>query len=125
MRKKTTAVVLAVLVFSLIAASAASLGGITTADIGAEVDVVASCDTDGVTVSFGTTFDGTEYVVDSVTVSGIDAPCIGQDLSVTLSGLVGPDVEVGPQAVAGASETIAVPDYSAEDLNGVAVLITG
>ena len=51
LRRKLTAVVLAVLVFSLIAASAASLGPITVNDdLGASTAVVSSCDTDGVTV---------------------------------------------------------------------------
>ena len=49
MRKKLTAILLAALAFGLIAASAASLGGINSSDLGADASVVAACDTDGVT----------------------------------------------------------------------------
>lgn len=92
MRKKVLAVVLAVLVFSLIAASAASLGGINTSEVGADATFVGSCDTDGVDAVFGDpTVDASgRYVVASVTISDIDANCLGQRLSVdvTDAGLV-------------------------------------
>ena len=54
MRRKLTAVVIAVFVFGLITASAASLGGINTdADLGADTNTIAACDAgDGVVASF-------------------------------------------------------------------------
>ena len=97
MRKKLTAVVLAVLVFSLIAASAASLGGIAVPNgPGADaVTVNAACDindapdaapgTENLAASFRTTWDVAEYVVDQVTITGIDDTCVSQRISVTLT----------------------------------------
>jgi len=87
MRRKLTAIVLAVLVFSLIAASAASLGGITTADLGADATVVAACDTDGVDVSYNTSYSPGapgNYEVTSVDVSNIASACNTYTISVTL-----------------------------------------
>lgn len=90
MRKKLTAVVLAALAFGLVAASAASLGGIDQADLGADATVVASCDTDGVTVDY--TLDYTDtgdpgyFAVTDVVVSGIDGNCDGDDIYVEIGG---------------------------------------
>jgi len=86
-RKKLTAVIIAVFVFGLISASAASLGGITTADLGADTAVVASCDADGVTVAYNWTYTPGApgfFDVDSVDVEGIDAACDGYDIFVDL-----------------------------------------
>jgi hypothetical protein len=68
---------LGVLAFGGVIASAATLGTISNASLGAGVQVVASCDTNGVTVAYQTTFDATlgKYKVTSVDVSGIDAAC--------------------------------------------------
>jgi hypothetical protein len=86
------AVVFAILAFSLIAASAASLGGIDTSQVGADATFVGSCDTDGVDAVFGDPSIGASgrYVVTEVTVSDIDEACIGQTLQVdvTDAGLV-------------------------------------
>jgi hypothetical protein len=87
MRRKLTATVLAALVFSLIAASAASLGGINTADLGADATVVAACDSDGVDVSYNTSYSPGgpgNYEVISVDVASIDPGCNGDTISVTL-----------------------------------------
>ena len=103
MRKKLTAVILAVLVFSLIAASAASLGGITYDGVGADnVSVNASCETDlsGVHASFETAWDSgdSRYEVSRVVISGIHDDCLGQRISVTLTqGLV--EVSRGPSGI--------------------------
>lgn len=109
MRKKLTAVVIAVFVFSLIAASAASLNGINTADLGADATVVASCDSDGVTVNYNWTYTPGApglFDVTSVDVSGIDGACDGYDIEVdlgdgtsilgtgTVASLTGPAVNV-------------------------------
>lgn len=123
MRKKLMAIVFALVAFSLVAASAASLGGISTSDIGAEADVVAACDSDGVSVSFTSAFQAAEYQVNSVTVSGIDAGCDGQDLSVTLSDGTTPASPTST-GITSPSETVAI-DYSAEALTEVDVVISG
>ena len=114
-----TAVVLAVLVFSLIAAAAASLGGITTADVGADVGVVATSYDAGLGA----------YVVDSVTISGMHDDCIGDPIEVTLTGVGGVvlDTVSGVVAAGGANDNTffsAVSGVTAEGLEGVAVLIS-
>lgn len=107
MRKKLTAVVLAVLVFSLIAASAASLGGINASTVGAETTIVAACDVndapgapagENLNASFTTGWDAGlgEYTVTGVTISGIDDTCVGLDISVTLDDGTNPVVNLGP-----------------------------
>ena len=117
MRKKMTAVILAVLVFSLIAASAASLGGINTADLGADATVVASCDTvGGVDADYNWTYTPGApgfFDVDDVVVSSIDAACIGYTIEVTLgdgSSILG----TGTGTVAGASITVAITPSGTE-----------
>ena len=87
MRRRLTAVVLAVLVFGLIAASAASLGGISTSDLGADATVVASCDTDGVTVDYTTSYvPGApgSFDVATVVVTGINIACNTYAIDVSL-----------------------------------------
>lgn len=88
MRRRTIAGVLAGLtVFGVVFAMAASLGGITSGRVGADDAAVASCDTDGVTTSYASSWDATDrrYEVTSVTVSGISNTCDGQTLSVSLT----------------------------------------
>jgi hypothetical protein len=101
-RKKVMAIVFAVLAFSLIAASAATLGGITTdPGVGAESTTVnASCDSTGVHASFGTTWDSAQarFEVSSVTVSEISDACVGQQITVVLT-QAGVEVTRGPAAV--------------------------
>jgi hypothetical protein len=123
-----TAIVLAVLVFSLIAASAASLGGINSDDVGADVAVVASCEgatPNGVTASYATSYSGGEYVIESVTIGDIAAACAGQAISVTLTD-GGAVLETLSDVVGGVSVTLATTGaVSAEDLDGIAVVISG
>jgi hypothetical protein len=128
-RKKVLAVIVAVLAFSLIAASAASLGGINTSDVGADATFVGSCDGDGVTATFSDPVVGASgrYEVASVVIDGIDPECVGQRLSVDVtdtalvslgSGSVDP-ITAGPQTV-----TFATP-ADAEAITRIAVAISG
>ena len=78
-----------VAVFAAVFGMAASLGGITTGTLGADDQVVAACDTDGITTSYATAYSGTGtagYKVDSVTLGSIAQACQGMDFEVTLSG---------------------------------------
>ena len=78
--KKTIAIAIASIFASSAAfAAAATIGGITTTDLGADTTVVASCDSDGINIDFNTAFDaalGIQEVV-SVSVTGIDSDCDG------------------------------------------------
>ena len=87
MRQRIAALILAVVAFGLIAASAASLNGINTAGIGSDATVVASCDTDVVTVRYLTLYELRidEYELRRVIIRGIHDDCIGQQLSFTIS----------------------------------------
>lgn len=72
-------------VYAVTVALAASLGGVTTVDLGADGSAVASCDTDGVSTDYSIGFTSGSYKVDTVTVSGIADACDGQTLYVTLA----------------------------------------
>lgn len=123
MRKRMLAIVLGVLVFSLVAASAASLGGLDVSDVGSEARVVASCDTDGVDVDFTTGYQGGAYVVTEVVLGDVDCPT-GSDVSVTVE--AGAVTETAAGTVTGTTVTLALDNaVSAEGLGNVAVLITG
>lgn len=116
-RRKITAVILAVLVFSLIAASAASLNGINTADLGADATVVAACDSDGVDVDYNWTYTPGApgfFDVDSVVVSAIEDPgCDNYDIYVEL----GDGTNVlgsGQDVVSGGSATVTITPVGTE-----------
>ncbi len=127
MRKRLTAVVLAVLVFSLIAASAASLGGINQADLGADATIVASCDTDGVVVDYQLSFDfGTgQFDITDVDVSDIDANCNGDDIYVEI-GASGASIDSGSGTVAAGAATVTMTAGTgdAEALDQIAIYIS-
>lgn len=126
-RRRLLAVAAGLATFSVFGAFAATLGGITSDDLGADATVVASCDTDGVTVAYNVSYDTTDdrYEVDSVDVTGIAAGCIGQTISVTLANTT-TNLTSHAQSVAGASENLAfatTPD--AESVTNTAIVITG
>ena len=88
MSKRTViAVVAAVAAFGAVSASAAGLGGLTGSNLGAETKVVAACDTNGVGVTYTTSYSttGNQYVVTGVTLTGLDAACASTPASVTVA----------------------------------------
>lgn len=129
-KRKTLAVVAAVAAFAAVSASAASLGGLTSDNLGADATVVASCDKDGVSVSYTTQYDVTSkaYLVTKVQLDGIDVLCAGQTASLTLSDAGGASLGGGSAAVpAGGGSmtfTLATP-ASAQSAANVAVVIAG
>jgi hypothetical protein len=109
-----------------IAASAATLGGIVDSDLGADTTVIASCDTDGVTLNYTTAYDATDarYEVTAANVGDIATPsCDGQTLSVTLSDTTGAELGSGSVTVSGATATVTMPGVDAEAVTGAAILI--
>jgi hypothetical protein len=131
MRKRTILALLASLaVFGSLYAMAASLGGITSNKVGADSAVVASCDTDGVTTSYTTSWDSTNkrYSISSVTVSGVADTCDGETLSVSLKDTSGTQLGSGslaiPSSVATSFTVSMSPTPSAKLTEGVDVLIT-
>jgi hypothetical protein len=71
MKKKTIAIVAGIAVFAAVSASAATLGGIKTDNLGANSNAVAGQVTGGVNVSFTTAYDATlgGYKITGVTLS--------------------------------------------------------
>jgi hypothetical protein len=127
MRKKLTAIIIAVFVFSLIAASAASLGGINQADLGADVEVVASCDTDGVSVAYNLSYQaGTPsyYAVASVDVTAINTNCNGYNIDVTLAGS-GAALDSGSSTVGAGAANVTFTGVDAEAVDEIAIAISG
>jgi hypothetical protein len=130
MKKRTgIAVLAALLVFGGVLAMAASLGGITSTQVGADNTALASCDTDGVSTNYSTAWDGTDdrYEISTVTVSGVADACDGQTLSVSLTDTSGNQIGSGSVAIPTSAATSFGVSLStaasAEDSTGVHVLI--
>ena len=100
-RRTIAAVVAGFTVFGAVFASAASLGGITSGNVSADNTSVTSCDTDGVTTAYTTSWDGTDdrYEVTSVTVSGIANTCDGRTLSLSLTDASNNQIGTGSVAI--------------------------
>ena len=131
MKKRVFIAILAgLLVFAGVFAMAASLGGITSNDVGADNTVVASCDTNGVTTSYATGWDATDkrYEITSVTVGGVNDACDGDNLSVSLTNAAGDQIGTGTVAMGtGAPTSFAVAMSTAPSAQltvGVHVLIS-
>ena len=128
-RRYIVAAVGAIAVFGSVAASAATLGGVTAASLGADVTTVAACDTDGVTLAYTTSFASGGYQVTAVTVSGINAACTGQNLRLALTDTAGATgttlFSSASQAVAGTTATVTVTPtvVTAAAVKGAAVII--
>jgi hypothetical protein len=130
MKKRTgIAVLAALLVFGGVLAMAASLGGITSTKVGADNTALASCDTDGVSTSYTTAWDGTDdrYEISTVTVAGVADACDGQTLSVSLTDTSGNQIGSGSTAIPTSAATSFGVSLStaasAKDSTGVHVLI--
>jgi hypothetical protein len=130
-RTKMIAVFAGVAVAGIASAAAASLPT-DTESLGASNDVVAACqaDEDGdIGIAFETSYaDSTlGYGVDSVVLSNVSAGCAGLDLQITL--VDGDDVllfdDDGLTASAGTTTITVTDPVSAEDVEGIAVVISG
>ncbi len=122
------AIVAGVSAFGIVGASAASLGGITGTSLGADVGVVASCDTDGVSVSYVNGYNPTTgtYQTTAVNVSSINAACNGMAIDLTLKDATDASLGNGASTVAAGAATITLStaaDSSA--VTGIAVIIDG
>lgn len=95
-------------VFSVVLATAASLGTITDGKVGASSTTVSSCETDGVSTSYTTTWDTTDkrYEVSSVTVSSLTAGnCTGKTVKVSLLDSTDAQIGSGTSAALVATDT--------------------
>jgi hypothetical protein len=126
MKRSLIAVIAGIAVTGGVFASAASLGGVTSTNLGSSATVVASCDTDGVGLDYSTSYDtasGT-YLVNSVTVSDIDASCKGEQIEVSLKSADGrASTTTTRTAVTGTEQVIEVADFAGESVDSAAILI--
>jgi len=128
MNRYLLAGLVAAVAFGSFVAMAASLGGITAEDLGADDSAVASCDTDGVTTSYTIVYDAVD-ARDEITetiVGGVAAGCAGQTITVTLTNSADAVLDTASAVAAAGSNTItsATPP-SAELVANVHVVITG
>jgi len=106
------ATIVGIMVFATVFAVAASLS-ISATSLGAGTATVASCDTDGVTTSFETSYNAAVagYQVTTLHVAGIATPgCGGLTMKATLIGAG--DASLGERTV-----TLATPVANPTDLN--------
>lgn len=109
-------------------AMAASLGGITSDNLGADSSVIASCDVDGVTTTFTVAYDATDTrdEVTHVNVGDVHANCVGETLTVTLTNTAGAVLDTASVTAASGLNAVATstpPD--AELVENVHIVITG
>ena len=102
--------------------AATSLGGVNARTLGAGAAAVASCDSDGVGISYTTS--GT--TVTDVTVTGVAAACTGGMLRVVLANASGTSIGAGgPVAVAGTSVPVTLsPQPTASNVGAAHISIT-
>ncbi|MGZ4806761.1 MAG: hypothetical protein ACXV5U_10280 [Ilumatobacteraceae bacterium] len=130
-RKKVfVAVMGGVLSMGLVGASAATLGTLSGAGLGADDQVVAGCDTDGITVGYTTAYSAAAqtYQVTAVNFTAVNAACNGKAASVSLRNGT---TNLGTTNVA--SITVAASAFSvtlgsavtASSVNGLSLVISG
>jgi len=128
-RRTLLAVLGGIAAFAIVIGSAATLGGLGTDDLGSDDSVVAACDSNGVTTAYTNVYNTTttaSYKVDKVTVSGMDALCTGQFMTITLSGALGASLEEVTKTVTGVSDVVEFGDaIASEDVTGLHIVITG
>ncbi len=127
MKRTLLALIAGLAVFGGVIASASSLGGVSSRALGSGASVVASCDTDGVTVGYTTAFDAVTgtYRVSAVTVGGIAPACAGQQIEVGLRNAAGTaSVSTARTTVSGTSQSLTVnPTFDAAAVDSASVLI--
>jgi hypothetical protein len=85
--KKTIAAIGGLAAFGILTASAASLGGLTSSSLGADQTVIASCDTDGISLTYTNAYDApsNSYKTSAVVASAVNAACGSKSYKLTLS----------------------------------------
>ncbi|MHB1475342.1 MAG: hypothetical protein ACYCV4_17315 [Dermatophilaceae bacterium] len=141
MHKKSFAVLGALAAFGALTASAASLGGLTSSTLGAAQVVVASCQTTttpGIGLAYTNVYDPTTnaYQTTAVTMSGVDAACVGKHFQLTLSDgtpatwqkeTTGtfPTPASGSTTTVSQTVTLATPAPQADKITMASLVITG
>ncbi|MGV1037752.1 MAG: hypothetical protein ACOYD0_12115 [Candidatus Nanopelagicales bacterium] len=117
-RKIGIAVAGGALVAGVFAASAASLGPMTATSLGTTATVVATCQTTGLGVNWGTSVyagagtatdtTGSTFNVPTLTLTGVAAPCVGKSLKVVVADAAGLSLatETGPTVAVSPTTTV-------------------
>lgn len=127
-KRKVTAILAAIATFGIIAASAATLGGLQTDAIGANSNIVEAPVTEGVAITWQTAYsaDETTYVV-----TGIDLTALGSDESIPTSAKISVTVTDAEGAALGeftspdGGSTWSGPAVAAHDIEGASIVING
>jgi hypothetical protein len=129
-KRKLVALLAGLAAAGVVSASAASLGGLTSADLGSDDQIVASCDSDGITVgyTYGYNAAAQRYNVTAVNFTNVAAACSTKAASVSLRNGV---TNLGTTNVA--SITVALNAFSitlgapvaATDVTGISLVISG
>jgi hypothetical protein len=128
--KVVVAVLGGVLSMGLVGASAATLGGLTGSGVGSDDQIVAACDTDGITVGYTTAYSATAqlYQVTAVNFTAVNAACTGKAASVSLrngtTNLGTTNVASITVTATAFSVTLASP-VTASAVNGLSLIISG
>lgn len=126
MRFAVQVVVACAITFGVTHAAAANLGGSDVSVLGADGNVVASCDADGVRARFEPGYDPTDarYELLAVRVDDIDLTCLNRPIAVTVQDAHGTPIATG-NSVIGAS-TVLVPlvdPPQVSDAAGAAIVV--
>ena len=129
MNKKVLAILGALGAFGVMTAAAASLGGLTSASLGADQTVVASCDSDGIALAYTNTYDPVTnaYRTTAVTMSGGATPCATKTFKLTLSdGTVSLEESGGVVTLTTGSQVVTLTTpVDAKSITKAALVITG
>jgi hypothetical protein len=122
------------MVFAAVFAFAAALN-ITAGNLQAGNQTVGSCDADGISTTYSTTYDSSipGYKFNGVTVSGIAAGCDGKTVSVTLTGSSNSSLASGSKSFSSAGSNTQVvfasvdlsAQPSAASVTGISAVISG
>lgn len=85
-KRAALALLAGVSIAGIAGASAASLGGLTAASLGSDDSVVATCDSDGITIGYTTAYNAAvqKYQVTAVNFTAVNAACSLKAASVSL-----------------------------------------
>jgi hypothetical protein len=126
-RNKGLAVLAGVGVAGLVGAAAASLD-LTTSSLGADAQVVASCDTDGIDVNWITGYNATaqRFDLEDIELSGVAAACDGLDLEIVITDAADLSIATFSGSATSTVTTAALSTpVDAELVEGIAVVISG
>jgi hypothetical protein len=130
MNKKALAAFGGLAAFGILTASAASLGGLTSSSLGADNTVIASCDTDGILLSYTNTYaaGANTYTTTQVIASGVNAGCAGKIAKLSLENgttLIGEYTQNPAVVTAGVMTITITGSVPAASITAAALVITG